>query len=205
VKPKNLLDACLNQLRVLQYKGKKTAVRLEAIFWSQIKEFAAEDEVTISQLVAAVTEANAEQPNKTALLRCYCLDRLRTRLSAEKLQAESFDMLAVIAACPTPVAVITPERRLAAFNPPFSQIVSSLRESSEDGRALQLTFNEPVPAIQRHLIEQPMRIRSYQIGVRIGDSKARYFPARFALASRDKGPESLLIAFLDDAVRQASG
>ena len=194
---KNLQDACSTRLRILQYKGTKAAIRLENIFWSQLSEYAAEDKVTVSQLVFSIFGSHADQANRTALLRCYCLDRNRRLMSAEKLQAQSFDMLAIIAACPIPVAVITPERRLAAFNPPFSSIVSELREKSSEGRAIQLTFSEPLPIIQRRLVEQPMRIRSYQIGLRVGDGPARYYGTRFALADRTKGLESLLISFFE--------
>lgn len=194
---KNLQDACTTRLRILQHKGTKAAIRLENIYWSQLSEYAAEDKLTVSQLVFSIFGTYADQANRTALLRCYCLDRNRRLLSAEKLQAQSFDMLAIIAACPTPVAVITPERRLAAFNPPFSNIVSELREKSTESRAIQLTFSEPMPLIQRRLIEQPMRIRSYQIGLRVGDGPPRFYGARFALADRAKGTASLLISFFE--------
>jgi predicted DNA-binding ribbon-helix-helix protein len=192
-------DACRTKLRILQRHGVKAAVRLELIFWSQMEEFAREDKMTVSQLAFAVFDAHADEQNRTSLLRCYCLDRSRRKARVEQLKAQNFDVLATIAACPVPVALITPERRLAAFNPPFGTLMDNLRRQSDDKRDIQLTFNEPLSAIRKRLIEQPLRISAYQIGLKIGDASPQFFSTRFALVDRTNPSASLLVAFIEPA------
>ncbi|MFN4140978.1 ribbon-helix-helix domain-containing protein [Aestuariivirga sp.] len=190
-----LRQAADTQFRVLQRKGVKAAIRLENIFWSQLDEYAREDGVSTSQLIFRIFEEHPGGHNRTALLRCYCLDRNRRRLSSARFQAQSFDMLAMIAACPAPVAVITAERRLAAFNPSFGEIINQIRGG--DGRVIQLSFSEPLTSIQRRLIDEPKRIGAYHMGIQIGDGKPRFYLSRFALADRSQGMSSLIVAFLE--------
>ena len=195
---RNLQDASLTQLRILQRKGVKIAVRLENIFWSQLDDLARDDKVTTSKLVFDLFERNKETKNRTGLLRCYSLERVRSKVSVSSLNATSFDMLGLIAACPTPVAVITPQRKISAFNPAFGDLLGSIRGNSSKGLAIQLSFSEPLQKIQRYLIEQPRRIFVFQIGIQVGDTPVQYFFCRFALVDRSKGSQSLVVLFFED-------
>ncbi len=201
---RTLADAATGRLRIMQRKGVKAAIKLEEIFWSQLKDFAKEDKTTVSQLVFGIFDQNPGSGNRTALLRCYCIDRSRRMVSVNRLNAETFDMLALIAACPTPVALITPERKVVAFNPSFGDLLSSIRGDAK-GRAIQFSFSVPLTRIHRSLIEQPRRITVYQIGILAGEAKSRQYLARFAMADRSKGLDSLLVVFFDDrpGVRKA--
>ncbi len=194
---RTLADASAGRLRILQRRGVKAAIKLEDIFWSQLKDFAKEDKTTVSRLVFGIFDQNPGAGNRTALLRCYCIDRSRRMVSVNRLNAETFDMLALIAACPTPVALITPQRKVVAFNPAFGDLLGSIRGDSKS-RAIQFSFSVPLPRIQKALIEQPRRITVYQIGILAGESKSRQYLARFAMADRSKGVESLLVVFFDD-------
>jgi hypothetical protein len=86
---------------------------------------------------------------------------------------------------------------VVAFNPAFGDLLSLLRGDSK-GRAIQFSFSEPLPRIQKSLIEQPRRIGVYQIGILVGEGKSRQYLARFAMADRSKGIESLLVIFFDE-------
>ena len=195
---RSLEDAILTTLRILQRKGVKTAIRLENIFWSQLKDFAREDKVSTSKLAFDIIDRHKGAKNKTALLRCYCLERARMKASLKTLQAESFDMLGLIAACPTPVAIITPQRKISAFNPAFSELLDVLRGVTGKGQAIQLSFSEPLQKIQRLMIEQPRRIFVFQIGLQVGDAQVQYFFCRFAMADMAKAEQSLIVLFFED-------
>jgi predicted DNA-binding ribbon-helix-helix protein len=185
-------------LRILQRSGRRLAIRLEDIFWSQLREFAAEDGKRLSGLVFEILDTLSADANRTAALRCYCLDRSRRRASEVRLGQLNFDMLAIIAACPTPVIVLTPARRIAAFNPAFSTNVlkSSDSRKRQDRRPINLTFSEPLPQIYRRLLDDPRHISVYQIGVSDGVVTSHH-RARFALLDRRLGDQSHLIVYLE--------
>lgn len=193
-----LEDASDTRLKILQKNGKKTAVKLEQIFWSQLTEFAKEDRTTASKLIFSIFEQSPAAANKTSLLRCYCVDRMRKRNMPSPLAGHSFDLFALVAACPSAVAIITKERKLAAFNPAFADLINTLRQTTrQHDRAIQLSFSEPLPKIQSKLLENPHDIKTYHLGVQLGDGKPRFYNSRFAIADRTKGVESLIIIFLE--------
>jgi predicted DNA-binding ribbon-helix-helix protein len=193
----SLRGAAKTKFRVLQQHGRKLGLRLELIFWSQLAEYAKRDQVSLSTLVFGILATEKDAANMTSVLRCYCLDRQRRSQATSPLAGQSFDLLAMVSACPSPVAIITPERKLVAFNPAFSILMRTLRENTPDAqRAIQLTFSEPVPRIQRHLLDRPTDIRNYHVGLQIGDSKQHNFSARFALADRTKEMTSLIAIYL---------
>lgn len=195
---RGLAEASKTQLRVLQRQGTKIAVRLERIFWSQLDELARDAKTSTSKLVFGLLSSNETSINRTGLLRCYCLDRARSKASVNRLQNESFDMLSIIAACPSPVAVITPQRKIATFNPTFSDVVTQMRGNQERGTGIQLSFSESIQKIQQNLLDNPTRISVFQVGIQVGDSAPQYYYCRFALADRAKAKESLIILFFEN-------
>jgi predicted DNA-binding ribbon-helix-helix protein len=200
----NALEAAVGtKLRLLQRAGVKTAIRLENIYWSQLQDFAREDKTTLSRLIFGILDQHSKAVNRTSLLRCYCLDRMRRKPVGSALVGQSFDLLALVSACPTPVAIITAERKLVAFNPSFSNLIRDMRlvEGGQQ-RAIQLSFSEPMPRILQHLMNNPNDIKSYHLGLQLGDGKARYFNARFALADRSRGTDSLIAIYLDITAAQ---
>jgi predicted DNA-binding ribbon-helix-helix protein len=192
-----LREATETLLRVLQRAGQKSAIKLERIFWSQLKDFARADKTSLSKLVLSVVDQAEATQNRTSLLRCYVLDRLRRRNALPRIEGQSFDLMALIATCPVPVAIVTRERKLSAFNPAFSDLLKTLRGEQFKDRAIQLSFSEPLPKIITALTEQPNTIRNYQLGLQLGEGQARYFSARFALTDRSKGSESLVAIYIN--------
>jgi predicted DNA-binding ribbon-helix-helix protein len=187
-----------SKLKIIQHRGKKYAIRLEIIFWSQLTEFAREDRSTLSRFIFKVLNATVDVQNRTSYLRCYCIDRMRKKQPLSALIGPAFDMLAFVSACPTPVAIVTGERRLVAFNPSFSAIIRDIQPiSREQQRAINLSFSEPFPKIQKQLIDHPTDIKVYQLGLQVGTGPARQYRARFALAEREKGASSLVAIFLE--------
>ena len=196
---RSLVEANATKMRVLQRNGIKMAIMLERIFWSQLDDIAKIQGTSTTKLVFRVLSDYPTTRNRTGLLRCYCLEQARMKASLIRLQAESFDMLGVIAACPTPVAVITAQRKIAAFNPSFSKLIAAIRgDQNSQGTAIQFSFSEAVPKIQAALLAEPHRIVAYQIGVQIGEGQAHFFVCRFALADRSKAEQSLILLFFEN-------
>ena len=192
------IQASDTKLKIIQHKGRKFAIRLETIFWSQLGEFAKEDRMSVSRLIFGILNAGENVPNRTSHLRCYCIDRMRKKQPLSALIGPAFDMLAFVSACPTPVAIVTGERKLVAFNPAFSAIIRDIQPNQrEQQRAIGLSFSEPFPKIQKQLIDHPTNIKIYQLGLQIGTGQPRQFRARFALAEREKGTSSLVAIFLE--------
>jgi predicted DNA-binding ribbon-helix-helix protein len=184
-------------LKIIQRDGARSAVKLEAVFWSQLKDFAREDKVSLSELIYRIWDKEPAR-NRTALLRCYCLDRWRKNASLLQMHPARFDMLALIAACPTPVVIITHERKIAAFNPAFSAAILTPRTggAGDKSRALAITLSEPMRKLQQRLIDDARRIPVLQVGFQAG-GRTSYHKARCALADRSAGLASLLILFLE--------
>jgi predicted DNA-binding ribbon-helix-helix protein len=186
------------RLKIIQQQGRKYAIRLEAIFWSQLTDFAKEDKTTLSRFIFKVLDSAPKVVNRTSYLRCHCMDRMRRKQPLSALVGPAFDMLAFVSACPTPVAIVTGERRLVAFNPSFSVVIRDIQPASrEQQRAINLSFSEPFPKIQKQLIDHPTDIKVYQLGLQVGSGLAQQFRARFALAEREKGASSLVAIFLE--------
>lgn len=196
-RPIDLGPAMDLRLRVLQRDKRKFAIKLEEIYWSQLEDFAREDKTTVSKLIASTTQDTRDGVNRTSLLRCYVLDRLRRRPQRNHFEGQSFDLLSLIATCPLPVAVITAERKLTAFNPAFSELIQAMRsDSTGSDRAIQLSFSEPLPKIIGQLVERPNEIRTYQVGVQLGEGQPRLFRARFAIADRSRIQDPLVVIYL---------
>ena len=202
---RSLGQAVETKLRVLQRQGVKMAIMLEKIFWSQLDDLARDRDTSTTKLVFDILADYPKARNRTGLLRCYCLEQARTKASRERLQTESFDMLSVIAACPSPVAVITAQRKIAAFNPTFSKLIAAIRgNQTAQGTAIQFSFSEAVPKIQAAMLADPSSIAAYQVGVQIGGGPAHYYICRFALADHSKGDQSLIIVFFESERRSIS-
>jgi predicted DNA-binding ribbon-helix-helix protein len=186
------------RLKILQQQGEKLAIRLEAIFWSQLTDFAKEEQTTLSKLVFRILKTAPALSNKTSHLRCYCIDKLRKKQPLSALLGPAFDMLAFVSTCPTPVTIVTDERRIVALNPAFSAIIRDMASASRDRRReISLSFSEPFSKIQEHLVQHPTDIKVYHLGLQVGDGPAQQFRARFALAERAKGKSSLVAIFLE--------
>ena len=196
-----ITSAGQSKLRVLQRGGFRAAIKLEAIFWSQLDELAHDGNTTTSKLVFELLDQAGAAKNKTAVLRCYCLDRARVKSAANIIQSTAFDLLGIVAACPVPVAVITAALKIAAYNPSFSSLINNIREAGDGNNAIQFSFGEAVPKIILALITEPNRIPTHQIGIQVGRAKPKFFYCRFALVDRSKGSQSNILLFFENATK----
>lgn len=76
-------DSYESELRSLRLNGQSTSIRLEVAFWELIDQIATDEGLTtpafISNLHSEVLLLNGEVRNFTSLLRCACLQYLRSK------------------------------------------------------------------------------------------------------------------------------
>ena len=199
-KPANTAaDLTKTSMRVLQRKGRRMAIRLEDIYWDQLLDLAKTDGISLNELVFRIAGDLDKSTNRTSALRAFCLHRLRQEMALATMTSGSIDLAAIITACPLPVMVLTPERRIAAYNPAFAaQILSPANRTAKDeGKSsLRLIFNQPFNQIVRQVHDNPRRIIAGQVGFSTGTSQSQR-RVRYALVDRTKGLESHLIVFIE--------
>ena len=186
-------------LRVFQKDGNRLSVRLENIYWDQLQELAETDAISLNSLVFQVTSDLAKSVNKTAALRTYCIYRLRQEMVLTSIQTGNIDLAAIITACPVPVMVLTPERKIAAYNPAFvEQILPSQHGTpgNQTRAPLRLTFSRPFNQIVKQIVNNPRSIIGGQIGFS-ADDKHQQRRVRYALADRSRGEESFIVVFIE--------
>ena len=185
--------------RVFQKDGQRLSVRLEDIYWEQLDDIAETDSISLNSLVFRITEELPPSINKTAALRSYCLHRMRQEMVLTSIKTGNIDLAAIITACPVPVMVLTPERKIAAYNPSFvRQILTPPGdEPVDDGRApLRLTFSRPFNQIVKQIVDNPRSIIGGQIGFTIHERHSQR-RVRYALADRSRGEQSFIVVFIE--------
>ena len=88
----------LNQtnLKVLQKDGQRLSVRLENIYWDQLKEIAETDSISLNSLVFRIIGEVGPSINKTAALRTYCLYRMRQEMLLTSIKTGNVDLAAIL-------------------------------------------------------------------------------------------------------------
>lgn len=191
--------------RVFQKDGQRLSVRLENIYWDQLQELAETDAISLNSLVFQVTSNLGSSVNKTAALRTYCIYRLRQEMVLTSIRTGNIDLAAIITACPVPVMILTPERKIAAYNPAFvEQILPSQHGTpgKETRAPLRLTFSRPFNQIVKQIVDNPRSIIGGQIGF-TADDKHQQRRVRYALADRSRREDSFIVVFIEFNVPDA--
>ncbi len=188
-----------NRLRVFQKDGQRISVRLENIYWDQLEELAKTDSISLNSLIFRVSGDLVKSVNRTSALRAYCVYRMRQEMVLTSIKSGSIDLAAIITACPVPVMVLTPERKIAAYNPAFVTEILTDPAQSTDGEqrtSLRLTFSRPFNQIVRQVVDNPRKIVAGQIGFA---TTKRHIQrrVRYALADRSQGENSYIVVFLE--------
>ncbi len=207
-RPEDRASAALTQtsLKVLQKAGRRVSIRLEDIYWDQLQELARTDSISLNSLVFRVVEELDESTNRTSALRTYCLNRLRQELVLKSIQTGDTGLAAIITACPVPVMVLTPERRIAAYNPAFANEILSALATNQNGEkrtTLRLTFSRPFNLIVKQVVDNPRAIVAGQIGFS-SNRRSVQRRVRYALADRSQGQDSYIVVFLEHSAADSS-
>ena len=186
--------------RILQRKGIRRAIRLEAAFWVQLEDCAREEGASLSLFVFDLLDRAGTGINRTAWLRTYCVQWLRHRLMRARLAATGADLAVILAACPTPCFIVTPGRQIAAYNPAFARAVLRIPVAGQmetRAEALKLTFGQPFDRSHRMLLERPDRIVVDRVGIE-GPNGLSQRRVSYCLFNRNSGERSPVLAFVID-------
>lgn len=189
-------------MRVIQKKGRRMAIRLENIYWDQLLDLAKTDGISLNELIFRIVGELDKSTNRTSALRAFCLHRLRQEMALATMRSGNIDLAAIITACPLPVMVLTPERKIAAYNPAFATRILASRgatKTDEGKSSLRLIFDQPFNQIIRQVNDNPRKIIAGQVGFSTGGNHSQR-RVRYALADRSLGVNSHLIVFIEMSV-----
>jgi predicted DNA-binding ribbon-helix-helix protein len=102
--------------RIVQYKKKRYALRLENIFWEELEFLARRRGRRLGQLIAELDEAH-QGPNLSSFVRGFCMVEAERDASRFRLESGSFDLLDILRGSPAPALLLTHDRLIIDANP----------------------------------------------------------------------------------------
>jgi len=103
------------QPRIVQYKKRRYALRLETIFWRQLEQIAFRRRTKLGNLVAELAEAN-EGPNLSSFVRGFCMVEAERDATRFRLASGSFDLLDILKGATAPALLLTDQRLIIDVN-----------------------------------------------------------------------------------------
>ncbi len=192
-------DALEMQTRVLQHNNLRMAVRLERLYWEQLEEFAGGDIQTLSAYVHSLLTQIPDKQNRASFLRSHCLKKLRSELKHRTAMPAETNLGEIITACPSPVFVVSPDRKILVFNPAFVVSVLDVMKEKAGGKPIapRLTFSQPFKKIVEYLIDNPNKVVAGQVGF-LSDTVTLQRNVRFALLDRALGADCPVVVFVEN-------
>ena len=143
--------------------------------------------------------AAADDQNRASFLRSHCLTKTRGQLQQQEMIPGQTNLGEIITACPSPVFVMSPERKILLYNPAFVSTVLDEMKNRAGGRPVspRLTFSQPFKKIVQYLVANPNKVVSVQVGFTSEDISLQR-NARFALLNRGLGEGSSVVVFVED-------
>lgn len=105
----------------------RTSIKLEAEFWSYLKEIADERKSRVSAVVNDIARATPDRTNLASTLRTFALSHARLQAHSLRSQLEQLamagntqDLARVLEACPLPCLVLDADRAIRQLNRAFA-------------------------------------------------------------------------------------
>jgi predicted DNA-binding ribbon-helix-helix protein len=145
------------QPRIVQYKKKRFALRLEAAFWRQLEAVARKRGVRTGQLVAELDQAN-RGVNLSSFIRGFCMVEADRDMTRQRLASGSFDLLDILRGAPAPAILLAHDRVILDAN-------QALIDWTGDGRVFRQQKFDNVfePRVVRPMDETFELMRSGQL------------------------------------------
>lgn len=109
------------QSRIIQYRGKRTNIRLETVFWNILEEMAHRKNIVLRVLINDLIAENVMGKNNTAYLRFRAISWVnRMRYSAnEKLHLQKSEVRAILNATLMPAFIFSTADNVSRYNNSF--------------------------------------------------------------------------------------
>lgn len=101
--------------RIVQYKKKRFALRLEAAYWQQLEALAVRRGQRLGRIIAGLSEAY-EGPNLSSYIRGFCMIEAQRDIARLRLGAGSFDLVTLLRGCPAPAILLDETRQILETN-----------------------------------------------------------------------------------------
>jgi len=107
--------------RIIQFKGRRSCIRLEDIYWDVLEDEARTRECKFNELVHQYYHDPKGEKNKTAYLRRQAVDWLskKVKRANELLHLQSSELRAVLRATVQPAIVFSEQQSVSRYNQAF--------------------------------------------------------------------------------------
>ncbi len=103
------------QPRIVQYRKRRFALRLETVYWQQLESLAERRAQRLGRIIADLAE-QYQGPNLSSYIRGYCMVEAQREIARYRLNAGAFDLIALLRGCPAPALLLDHDRRILDVN-----------------------------------------------------------------------------------------
>jgi predicted DNA-binding ribbon-helix-helix protein len=105
------------QPKIVQYQGRRFALRLENAFWRQLESIAKKRGMRVGKLVGELAEAHGEKGvNLSSFVRGFCMVEAERDLGRYRLVAGNFDLLDILHSAPSAGMLLNHDRIILESN-----------------------------------------------------------------------------------------
>jgi predicted DNA-binding ribbon-helix-helix protein len=139
-------DVDLPRLRIIQYDGRRYAIRIEPPFWAALEDAAEESGARLNRLIAALANHPRGPRNLAARLRIFAMKRTRRLARQSALRSGNVDLTSIAAAAPGPTIIFTDDRIIVFANEAaasWANTTVELLEGSPVAQLFRIRFKQP--------------------------------------------------------------
>jgi len=142
--------------RIIQYQGKRSNIRLEAMFWNILEQMAVDRKCKLNVLVNEIISHEDAGNNNTAYLRYRAVSWLNGRLDTanEKLFLQNTEVRAILNATRLPAFIFSSRNMLSRYNFAFQDWLEANISDDIDNldiASIRISFRRSFAAIKKTL------------------------------------------------------
>lgn len=182
--PSIALDWHQAEPRIVQYQGRRFALRLERIYWQQLENIAERRSIRIGKLVAQLAQT-CPTINLSSYVRGFCMAEAQRDLARYRLNAGAFDLVSILRGSPAAALILDENRTIMEVNQSLLNLIGhskdEMTKDETDEKAIRLQKFDDffTPRVLRPLDETIILMKQKQLQrahIQIS-YKGRTFPA----------------------------
>lgn len=141
--------------RIIQYKGKRTNIRLERVYWNILEEMARRHQLKLSVLINDLILENEKQKNNTAYLRYRAVSWLNRSLykANEKLHLQKSEVRAILNATLMPAFIFSTNDDVSRYNKSFKTWLDKHTLQSAELDKIRISFRRSFAIVKQRINE----------------------------------------------------